>query len=213
MLIKTLYQESINEIVNCLTEVKTACSKDIFIIPTKEYIEKILDGYGRVFGAFYDNRLIGFASVVFPKNGKHNLGTLLNLDKEELNKVVQFEHIAVLPEFQNIGLGSILLDTIIKEYKDSYDYLISTISPKNIKSLSLAFDFEQQIIKQLNVYGVDRYVMLRNLNKRFTICNSITIDIYNTAKIIDLLNNGYCGISFNEKKTAIVFARGYYEKI
>lgn len=215
MLIKTINTvDYVDEITECLSKViESIGDKDIFIYPSKLYIEKIINGYGEMFGAFIDDKLIGFASVIFPGNRVNNLGNWFNLDSKELEKVVQLEHIAVFPQYQSLGVGSELFAEIIKKYHNSYDYLISTVSPKNIKSLSLAFKYEQQIRIHKNLYGVERFIMFRCFKKKYVITKTIMVDVCNTADTIQLLCKGYYGLSFTEDKKSLILARGYYEKI
>lgn len=204
----------IDEIMICLSDVVDSINqKDIFIHPSKDYIERIIKGFGVLFGAYIDDKLVGFASVIFPKNNHNNLGKWINLKDTELNRVVQLEHIAVLPKYQNSGVGSALFTTIIQTYQKSHQYLVSTISPKNISSLSLAFKFDQYIKKHCVIYGVERFIMCRCFDKKYTIKTFEALKVNNINKMCCLLDKNYTGISFTSDKESIIYAWGYYEKI
>lgn len=208
---RTIYCADIKQIIECLNSVVgTLKHRDLFIAPSQEYIETIIRGYGIMAGAFLGDRLIAFASIVFPHKGKNNLGHLLNFNSEKLLSVVQLEHFCVSPDFQGRGLAKKLIDFLLAELAPQYTILLSTVSPKNQKSLTIAFKERQQIVLFANIYGVDRYLMCRNLMDYSTDMqiSELELTVDNIEEIRHALNNGYVGVAFGAAKASILFIKG-----
>lgn len=206
--IRILSNGDIKQIKNCLIIArKTRINENIFIIPTIDYINKIINGYGKSAGVFIADKLIGFASIVFPKKGKHNLGHLLNYNESKLLSVVQLEHIFVLPDYRGNGFAKYLIKYLLNDIDKRFSFLLSTISPQNINSLSVAFKIKQKIIKLVNVYGVSRYLMFANLNEssKGEELGRYFIHYQHIDKINNLLVQGYKGVSFGNTKDTILF--------
>lgn len=210
-LIRKLACDDFREVGTCLEAMASEFSKEIFIVPTIKYIQTIISGYGYTAGVFDKESLIGFASIVFPKLGNHNLGYLLNFNNQSLLSVVQLEHIYLHPEYRGKGIALDLLDHLLAELEPKYKLLISTISPQNISSLSLAFKLHQRIIAFSKVYDVKRFIMLCEL-PNFQVYKkeepTIELPTDEIDKIVNLLNLGYEGISFGSNKSTIKFLQG-----
>lgn len=204
----TIYDKS--KIKLCLETIISELDKELFVTPSIEYIDTIISGYGYSAGVFLENTLVGFASIVFPKLGKHNLGYCLNFKDEDLLSVVQLEHIYLYPEYRGKGLAKRLIFFLLNKINSKYSILLSTISPNNISSLSLAFSIFLKIVGFANIYGVNRYIMYRNLSCNSECSNQISVEIQITKlnEIVNLLNLGYVGISFDYYKNFIRFIKG-----
>lgn len=208
--IRYLNLDDIDIIESCLTLIVNELDDDsLFISPSIEYIKKIIAGYGRIAGVLEKNQLIGFASIVFPHQGRNNLGHFLGMNKENLLKVVQLEHICIIPLFQNNGYAKKLLNFLLYDVSPQYNIMLSTISPKNIKSLSIAFGIGQRIFHHSTIYGVSRYIMFGDLSlsKWPEIKPIKEVSVLDTENIISLLHNGFVGINFDKTKSYIQFTR------
>lgn len=197
-----------NQIIACLKVVVAEIEdREIFIPPSNEYIKAIIAGYGEMAGVFTEDTLVGFASVVFPRKGKNNLGHLLKLDIEKLVSVVQLEHICILNEHRARGLAGKLINFLLARLNTQYTILLSTISPHNIPSLSVAFKRHQRIVALIDIYGTTRYLMYQNLMQNFSSSNNPALEIKasNLTQIAHMLSNGYVGVSFSIDKSSILF--------
>ena len=151
--------------------------------------------------------LIGFASIVFPKLGKNNIGHYINMNNETLLSIAQLEHIYILPDFRGNGLAKKLINYLISKIDHKYTILLSTVSPQNVSSLSLAFNINQKIIAFTNIYNVNRFIMYRDLTHNLTYYKNDFVEILTTDihKIIKILNHGYAGIHFGINKSTLIF--------
>lgn len=199
-----------DQIVKCLNSVvETLDDSELFVAPSPEYIHTILSGYGKTAGIFTNDRLVGFASIVFPRRGKNNLGHYLGINSETLLSVVQLEHFCVLPTFRGKGLAKKTIDFLLADLPSQYTILLSTVSPKNNQSLSIAFNKKQRIVSFINIYGKDRYVMCCFLKDSADnkYAQRVMVKSINVGKIARLLKLGYIGISFDKTNSSILFVK------
>lgn len=101
------------------------------------------------------------------------------------------------------------MNYIIDNCKLKYDYLLSTISPQNTASLSLAFSCGQNIVLFSEIYNVPRFLMFKNLKNDVVLeLNSLLqIPRENIYEIKQLNNTRYIGYSFNNTKQKICFKK------
>lgn len=185
-------------------------TSNIFVAPAPDYIMKIISGYGYTAGAFLNSIFIGFASVVFPKGGKHNIGHLLRFDDEQMLAVAQIEHVYVVPEYRTKGTATQLLNYLLSKIDSKYTIILSTVAPQNTPSLSLAFRIGQRVVSHSIVYGGDRFIMLgiRSLQRMSPDLGgtSDTLVFRTELQMIDmLLESGYEAISFGVDKSSLRF--------
>ena len=205
--IRTLDLDDIHEISRCLQIAISTLSNELFVSPSIDYIVTIISGYGRTVGAFYENSLIGFASFVFPRRGKNNLGHLLHYDEQKLLAVVQLEHIFIVPQFRRIGIAEQLIRYLMLHTDPQFTILLSTVSPQNTPSLALAFKIKQRLISLVEVYGVMRFIMCAKLSLQEEDCEHETVELpreeINHLKL--MLQAGYEGVALGvENKTFIL---------
>lgn len=207
--IKRLSQESIPDIMKCLTKISAPYNeRTVFIPPTREYLCTILSGYGQSAGIYVGNDLIAFASIVFPKTGNHNLGHILKMTNTQLRKVIQLEHSFVHPQFRGNGIVNKLWFSLIHPLENNYDYLLSTISPQNTASLAAAFKRRQRIVSLTDVYGETRYVLFRSLHNEPQLQKrSLCIPISNLNSIKEKLQLLYQGWAITSNHKALLFAK------
>ena len=199
-----------DQIIKCLNSVvETLNDSELFVAPSPEYIHTILSGYGKIAGIFTNNHLVGFASVVFPRRGKNNLGHYIGINSETLLAVAQLEHFCVVPAFRGKGLAKKAIDFLLADLPSQYTILLSTVSPKNNQSLSIAFNRKQRIVSFKNIYGKDRYVMCCFLkdSTNYNYTQRVMVKSTNVGKITRLLELGYIGISFDETNSSILFVK------
>lgn len=209
-LIRLLNLEDIHQISRCLQIATSTLSNDIFISPNLDYIVKIISGYGYTVGAFQEDSLIGFASFVFPKRGRNNLGHLLHYDEKKLLSVVQMEHICIVPKFRRLGIAEQLIRYLMLHTDPQFDILLSTVSPQNTPSLALAFKIKQQIVSYVEIYGVKRFIMRANLSPQEKDNDHETFEVPREEinRLNLMLRCGYEGIALgSENKTFILISR------
>ncbi len=189
----------------CLRNINESTTNDLFVAPTSDYIYKIIAGYGYTAGAFYDCLFVGFASVVFPKRGKHNIGHLLQFNNEQLLAVAQLEHIYVLPECRSKGIAEQLFNYLLYKLDSKYSILLSTVAPHNTPSLALAFKIGQSIVSYSVIYGVNRYILCGVYGLQEVNPGGMEIEISRkeTRKINLLLKAGFEGVSFGSNKSTL----------
>lgn len=202
--IRMLTTEDYPIIEQCLGAITDSLINDLFVVPTSDYIYKIISGYGYTAGAFFDCTFIGFASVVFPRQGKHNIGHLLHFNDEQLLAVAQIEHVYVLPEYRTKGVAEQLFNFLLSKL-DPNTILLSTVAPQNTPSLSLSFKIGQRIVSYSVIYGVNRFIMFGIYGlQEVTPGWSVTEISRNEICMIDLLlQSGYEGISFGLDKSTL----------
>ena len=208
--IRTLSLEDIHEISRCLQITVPTLGDDLFVSPSLDYIATIISGYGYTVGAFYENSLVGFASFVFPKKGKNNLGHLLQYDEKKLLAVVQFEHICIVPKFRRLGIAEQLARYLLQHTDPQFTILLSTVSPQNTPSLAFAFKIKQRLISYVEVYGVNRFVMRADLSIQDKDCNQESFEVPREEinQLNQMLQRGYEGVALgSENKTFILISK------
>lgn len=207
--IRLLGEHDIRYVEKCMEHLnKEKFDREIFVTPTLKYIETIIAGYGKTFGIYSNNILAGFTSIVFHKKGKNNIGHHIQLSDYDLLRVAQIENLYIRPEYRKKGLGKNLLKYSISHIENNNTILLSTISPNNTSSLSIAFELEQKIINLIHIYGVTRYLMFKDyLENHNSIKTNEIIEVHQTnyLKMGELLHTGYEGIAFNKNKDKILF--------
>ena len=208
--IKELSPLDIEALQNCLTyaynEFKT---KEVFIQPSLEYVQKIILGYGKSAGIYIDGKLVGFASIVFPGKGKHNLGYLLRFSPDKLMSVVQLEHIYILPQYRGKGFAKKLISFLITSEVTYHETMLCTISPLNKRSLSTAFSLNEIIVSLATIYSAQRFILSLDLSssQHLYYPEAIELPINNLVLIHHALCIGYVGVSFGTTTSTLILKR------
>lgn len=208
--IKELSSLDIEAVQDCLTyahnEFKT---KEVFAQPSLEYVQKIILGYGKSAGIYIDGKLIGFASIVFPGKGKHNLGHFLRFSSEKLMSIVQLEHIYILPPHRGKGFAKKLIIFLITNEVTYHEKMLCTISPLNIRSLSTAFSLNEVIVSLVNIYTAQRFIMSLDLHtsQHSYYPETMELPINNLVLIHHALCIGYVGVSFGSTTSTLILKR------
>lgn len=208
LIVRSLYKKDVPDISSCLSSIALTMCKELFVAPSLDYIIAIISGYGHTVGAFLGSSLVGLASFVYPGTNNNNLGCFLNYDIEELLSVNQLEHIYVNPQYRRMGIAKKMIEYLLSS-KEAIDnsILLSTVSPYNTPSLALAFKMGQRVVLQRNIYGVNRFLMCKNVKTND--CDSgtdlIEVPRVNTNKISELLSEGYEGVGFGDANATLYF--------
>nr|WP_316622513.1 GNAT family N-acetyltransferase [uncultured Ruminococcus sp.] len=196
-------KECLQDVINTLTD------NEIFLYPSIEFMNQIIEGLGLSVGVFEDQCLIGFCSAIYPHENERNLGYKLDMKRDQLNRVVHIENICVMQKYRMKGLAKRLYNYLFSLFDSKHSIVLATISPKNIPSLSLAFSYRLEIVKFFNIHNVDRYIMYRDISKsknhiphQFLRINYNDIDHIQQA-----LQLGYSGISFDDNVSSIFFEK------
>ncbi|WP_304819248.1 hypothetical protein [Thomasclavelia cocleata] len=192
--------KDLDKLVICKNIVSKEVPSNLFIPPNDTYLSTILSGYGKILGFLYSNKLIAFASIIFPKTGKQNLGKYLMFGNSQLNQVVQFEHGLVISAYRGHGLLKKLLLEHLKNIELKYLFFLSTVSPYNIPSLNTGFSLGQVIKSHISYHGFERFILYRKFTHSFSFEKALKCK--NIIELDSYLNKGYVA-TYN-------FKEGYY---
>ena len=155
MEIKLLTKENINEILKLYEDIKnktyTLWDNDY---PNEELIKWDIERKG-LWGVFHNNSLIAISFC-----GKRNEDGEENFTwKEKFNKRGTFARIGVSPNYQNKGVGTMLVDFVLKELKNQgYDGVRILVGTKNISAIKLYKKFGFNNCGRVERYGHEYYL-------------------------------------------------------
>jgi len=92
-----------------------------------------------------------------------------------------------------------------------YDYIVATVSPKNIVSLKNLLACGFMIIARANMYGnFDRFILAKKLSKAMSIRTAAhaEINIHDCTRMMDLFSKGYVGYKMKHKSTGVYILLG-----
>lgn len=170
---------------------------------------------GLTLGAFVRDRLVGFRSVHFPKDGEDNLGRDVGMPDSELVKVMQLEVALVHPDFRGDSLQKRLttrLLQIIRKLNLDYRYLCSWVSPKNSPSLADKFAHHMLIARvMLKCEKYWRCIFFQDALEPLQLSHHNAIRVFNrdVDRMVELTSQGYFGFSLvrNGEQCDILFAK------
>lgn len=90
------------------------------------------DGFGLMAEA--DGKAVGFFLVCVPGAEENNLGHYLDFSTEQLLKTALMDSVAVLPEYQGMGIMGKLFQEALRLAEADYPYLLGTVHPENTPS-------------------------------------------------------------------------------
>ncbi len=200
---KFLNESHLEEILQLQTIVADSLdNQELFVMDSREFIlEQVLrPGSGKAIGIYVNKGLVAYRTVSFPGNSDWNLGRELGIAEEELDRVVHLEATAVHPEYRGNRLQERMLKhTIDYVEKQSFYYILSTVSPYNYPSLKSVISYQlsiQALSLRDGVYGGKlRYLLSRNLRdiKRRVSEASVMVKNKDIDQQIKLLEKGYIG--------------------
>jgi hypothetical protein len=184
-----------NKTISSLTD------KNALLPLTVDEYRHILQGNGKMAGAFVDDRLIAFRALLVPRIDDDHLGRDIGLEEEELEKVIYQEISNVLPEYRGNKLQqtlAILLMQELNKQEHQHQYVCCTVAPFNIPSLKDKFAQGLEIAALKEKYGgMLRYVFVKDLNEPADRDwnEIITVPMEDTAAQQELLSQGFRGVS------------------
>lgn len=171
---------------------------DFYASIAKEEFERQLRDPGIAVGAFLEKELCSYFVMVVPGERSFNLGRDINLNPEELDKVIHYETAAVHPKYRGNHLQMEMANELKKlvSKNGKWRYTMSTVSPFNYPSLKTVFTELNLVARKLYLkYGGKlRYILYQDLQKPL---------------ILDK-ENSVCVLSSDIEKQEELFSIGYY---
>ncbi|WNF36128.1 GNAT family N-acetyltransferase [Bacillaceae bacterium IKA-2] len=220
--VKKLNQRHISEILQVQSIVlENEQVKESLEPLTEEEIRHIFNDMGHIIGVFVKNCLIAFRALLYPGDNMENLGSDLDLTKDEQMKVIHLEITCVIPKYRGNGLQKILGNILMKEFIQSsinHRYLCCTVSPNNFPSLKDKLIQGMHIVKLKKKYsGGIRYILLKDLHTQMKIREDTIISVSSNdfEQQHQLLENGFAGFNLIENKLEkkIVFGKSKDETL
>ncbi len=171
----------------------------IYLISNREDFADIINDTGEIYGIFTRDRLCGACSIYMPGNTPQNLGRDIGLEEKELPSCATLDSVFVSPDYRNNGIARELIHICIKRAVDAMgaNYVLATVSPKNIASILSFLSLNNMRLKTLRQkYGCRlRYIMCYKHNDKrlYTIYERYAIeDVFSISRA---LADGYEGIA------------------
>lgn len=186
-----------DEVIESLTDT------DFFQSLSREEYLHILNGNGKIIGAFSNYELIAFRALLIPDvDEPEHLGTDAGLENEALNEVIYSEISSVKPSFRGNRLQKILGETLIEQIDTkSFRYICATVAPFNIASLLDKFSHGLQIVALKEKYrGVLRYIFLKDCKAQDKVAKaSRFVQMGEREEQQSLLKKGWYGVGIVER--------------
>jgi GNAT superfamily N-acetyltransferase len=166
--IETLNLAHLDAVLELQHHVAASMAEELFECDDASFYSELFEGKGRILGLFDQKKLLACSVISLPGSGSpDNLGKHINLEKKQLERVVNLESAYVHPSYQRQGIAGLLsamqLDFAIRLGKR---HALSTVSPSNLYSLKNLFSLEFSIRDICKKYGVKiRCIMYRNILK------------------------------------------------
>lgn len=199
----------IDEIIGLQETIKEHLEdKRLFVSDTKDFIlgEILPPGKGLMIGTFSEGRLIAYRSISFKNADDKNLGKILNIPEEELDRVVHLEATVVHPDYRGNRLQLRMLRPTINYIKTSgYFHIISTVSPFNYPSLKniLEGKLTIKLLERMSgsYQGKLRFILSRDMRLPLQQHHEPVVEIDNTdiERQMQILKDGFTGYAL--KKT------------
>lgn len=132
---------------------------------SREMLADCLDEPHYTMGVFHKNVLIAFAVLFDGGDGSENIGKDMGISGDELNSVINFKLVIVLPEYRGNNLQQKLISRLEKIAKEKNKRIIcATVSPLNTHSgqnfKKAGFKFHSNKTKY---NGLNRDIYYKNL--------------------------------------------------
>ncbi len=110
-------------------------NKDLLRRNTRETLGECLEDPHYTMGVFHDKRLVAFAILYDGGTGPENIGHDIGIPESELNNVINFKLVIVLPEYRGNKLQQKLIFKLEQIARENGKRLIcATVSPLNLYS-------------------------------------------------------------------------------
>lgn len=159
----------------------------------------MLQGHGKMIGAFVSEALVAFRGVLEPPIDDEHLGIDVGLTEQELPHVLYQEVSMVLPMYRGHRLQQQLATRIMEMIEQSdknYTHVCATVAPTNIPSLKDKFKQGMHTVRLKKTYGDKwRYVFSKPLQTtwKLNVSETTSADIQDLDAHIQLLESGWYG--------------------
>lgn len=160
---------NINDIDNILELQRIVMSdihnNEIFELTSREEFIFYFESSSIIFGCFRKEKLIAYAISIIPGEDESNLGYDIELEKDELSKVMHFDTVVVHPKFRGNGLQKSLCNMVENEANlMSMEYICTTVSPLNKYSLNNFVNLGYKVILEKVKYdNKNRFILCKRL--------------------------------------------------
>jgi len=164
--IRKAEKNEINQFIALLHQVKQEMEHPEWFAldPDEVVIDLFEQERMKVWFAMDQDVVAGAFSIVIPNLEEYNLGYELNMNDEQLMRVVHMDAAAVLSQYRGQGLQKQLMQEAEKEIRKIPNrILLCTVHPDNFASLNNLIKQDYLKMKLLNKYGSIRYVMKKEL--------------------------------------------------
>ncbi len=110
--------------------------------------------------------IAGFFMVDFPGVTERNLGTYLNMTRNEQEQVAHMDSVVILPQYRGHGLQYKLMEAAEKIIREETDYriLLATVHPDNKYSLRNALAHGFTVAAEVTKCTYRRYIMRKEIS-------------------------------------------------
>lgn len=178
--------------------------KDYFRPSTKEMLNLFIKN-GHSIGAYKDDNLIAYRLIYSPKDKEHNLGFDLDLNKNDLGRVIHFETAVVHPKYRGSRLQILLTKELSEQVNLEDSIVCASCYTMNYPSLSNLIKMGLSINTLKNKYDSKLRFILSNKKYKITSDETISYKCDETKKIKDILAKGYFGLKLIPNKDSKVF--------
>lgn len=175
-------------------------NETMFNPSTAEFMRQHIESKGLTICIYAENELIAYNSLYFPELDEpdYYMGAEVNLPKEDIDRVANFNNVLVHPEYRGNKLGLKTNNYACDLLKSmNYRHFFATVSPSNIPSIRLFLD-SGFIIRGLKYKyaGKLRYVFYQDCEKPPQVSGESDIALDNMAIEAQqqILKQGYCGV-------------------
>jgi GNAT superfamily N-acetyltransferase len=171
----------------------------MFRADSRDFMARQLDRRGRTVGVLADGRLVAYAAISFPDDDPDNLGRDLEVTRDRLHTVADYDGSAVDPAFRGNGL-----QRTMSEVRNAWalaqgrHHILGTVSPLNPVSLHtfLSLGFLIRGLKP-KYGGALRYIIHRDLTQPAPPAPvaAVEVPMADVDRQLDLLAAGHVGVA------------------
>jgi ribosomal protein S18 acetylase RimI-like enzyme len=131
----------------------------IFVLSSRELIERMFQFENFGYGAFINDEMVGFITCSVPSHrAKMNLGRHFGFADELLDQVAHANIMAIAPEHRRRGIGSKLFNLAMNTLPGRVRYIMTTTRPENTLARQLLETRGFQHKKTINANGDRRAI-------------------------------------------------------
>lgn len=164
--IRKAEKNEIKQFISLLHQVKEEMEHpEWFALDPDEVVMNLFEqGRMKIWLAMDRDVVAGAFSIVIPNLEEYNLGYELNMNNEQLMRVVHMDAAAVRQQYRGQGLQKRLMQEAEQEIRKIPNrILLCTVHPDNFASLNNLLKQDYSKMKLLNKYDSIRYIMKKEL--------------------------------------------------